>query len=192
MTHFSVRKRICCPRAICQRSVGFAKYSTSLMPTPASSRDACLGRIGLLLWFSVAVPFAVLCFEVFVEYGRCPLFLGLYLAAVMGPSLVYLLVVRGRQWQGRYQDYRALAEGLRVQFFWAASGLPFAVSDNYLPHQTGTLGWIRLALRGPALDGGGGCAGNRGARSGIRPGNAGSRISWHISSGRGTFRKLPT
>jgi hypothetical protein len=110
-------------------------------------------RIGLLLWFALAVPFAVLCFELFVETGRRPVWLGLYLAAVAGPLLVYLLVVRGGQWQGRYQDHRALAEGLRVQFFWAASGVPVAVSDNYLRHQTGTLGWIRLALRGPALDG---------------------------------------
>ena len=110
-------------------------------------------QIGLLLWFALAVPFATLCFEMFTEYGRHLVWLELYLAAILVPSLVYLLVVRRGRWQGRYQDHRALAEGLRVQFFWAASGVPAAVSDNYLRHQTGMLGWIRLALRGPALDG---------------------------------------
>jgi hypothetical protein len=119
------------------------------LPWPKQSKI----RIGLLLWFASAVPFATLCFELFGEYGRHLVWLKLYLAAIMVPSLVYLLAVGRGRWQGRYQDHRALAEGLRVQFFWAASGIPVAVSDNYLRHQTGTLGWIRLALRGPALDG---------------------------------------
>ena len=98
-------------------------------------------QIGLLLGFALAVPFATLCFEMFTEYGRHLVWLGLYLAAILGPSLVYLLIVGRGQWQGRYQDHRALAEGLRVQFFWAASGVPVAVSDNYLRHQAGMLGW---------------------------------------------------
>jgi hypothetical protein len=50
----------------------------------------------------------------------------------------------------RFQDYRALAEALRVQVFWAAA-TPEAVADSYLRKQSGELGWIQFALRGPAL-----------------------------------------
>jgi hypothetical protein len=110
-------------------------------------------RPGMLLWFASAVPLATLCFELFTEYGKHVAWLALYIVAIAGPLLAYLIAVRHGDWQARYQDHRALAEGLRVQFFWAASGVTSAVSDSYLHHQTGTLGWIRLALRGPALDG---------------------------------------
>jgi hypothetical protein len=50
--------------------------------------------------------------------------------------------------QGRYLDYRALAEGLRVQFYWRLSGLRDNVSANYLRKQLDELRWIREALRG--------------------------------------------
>ncbi len=58
---------------------------------------------------------------------------------------------RRREWQNRFQDYRALAEAMRVQLFWGLVAPPIAASDNYLRKQSGDLGWIRLALRGPAL-----------------------------------------
>ena len=110
-------------------------------------------RIGHLLWFAVALPVATLSFEVFAEFKTLVVFLAVYIGVLLASLIFYLLRVARPRLQGRYQDHRALAEGLRVQFFWAASGMPVAVSDNYLRNQTGTLGWIRLALRGPALDG---------------------------------------
>jgi len=50
--------------------------------------------------------------------------------------------------QGRYLDYRALAEGLRVQFYWRLGGLPNSASQSYLRKQLDELRWIREALRG--------------------------------------------
>jgi hypothetical protein len=44
-----------------------------------------------------------------------------------------------------------LAEALRVQMYWAVAALPIVASDNYLRKQAGALGWIQIALRGPAL-----------------------------------------
>lgn len=52
-----------------------------------------------------------------------------------------------REFQSKYLDYRALAEGLRVQFFWRLLGLPDAVEDHYLDKQRDELQWIRYALR---------------------------------------------
>jgi hypothetical protein len=50
-------------------------------------------------------------------------------------------------YQNKHQDYRALAEALRIQFFWQVAGVPEAVVDHYLRKQRGALEWIRNALR---------------------------------------------
>lgn len=52
--------------------------------------------------------------------------------------------------QNRYQDYRALAEGLRVQLFRRLAGLPemlSPVADHYILKHATELDWIRNALR---------------------------------------------
>jgi len=49
--------------------------------------------------------------------------------------------------QGRYLDYRALAEGLRVQFYWRLAGMTDNASSSYLRKQLDELRWIREALR---------------------------------------------
>jgi len=62
-----------------------------------------------------------------------------------------------RCWHRKYLDYRTLAEGLRVQFYWAAAGV---VSDsvaryshdNYLQAQDAELGWIRNVMRVAGLE----------------------------------------
>ncbi len=40
---------------------------------------------------------------------------------------------------------------MRVQLYWAIAAVPSAVSDHYLRKQSGELGWIQFALRGPSL-----------------------------------------
>lgn len=49
--------------------------------------------------------------------------------------------------EDRFLDYRALAEGLRVQFFWTLSGINENVSAHYLSKYEGLLTWIRKAVR---------------------------------------------
>ncbi len=49
--------------------------------------------------------------------------------------------------QARYLDYRALAEGLRVQFYWRLAGLTDNASASYLRKQLDELRWIREGLR---------------------------------------------
>lgn len=93
------------------------------------------------------------CFEIYCEYGKNFRWLTLYLVILAVTAAVYWFLVRKNHWQNRYQDYRALAEAVRVQFYWAASGVPLSASDNYLRQHEGELGWIRFALRGAALRG---------------------------------------
>jgi hypothetical protein len=55
-------------------------------------------------------------------------------------------------WQRKYLDYRTLAEGLRVQFYWAAAGVTSGnvtkfAHDNFLQMQDTELGWIRNVMR---------------------------------------------
>ena len=55
-------------------------------------------------------------------------------------------------WHRRYLDYRTLAEGLRVQFYWAAAGVTTGnvskfAHDNFLQMQDPDLGWIRNVMR---------------------------------------------
>ena len=51
------------------------------------------------------------------------------------------------EYQTKYQDYRALAEALRIQFFWRIAGVSEPVVDRYLRKQHSELEWIRSALR---------------------------------------------
>ena len=55
-------------------------------------------------------------------------------------------------WHRKYLDYRTLAEGLRVQFYWAAAGVTSGsvskfAHDNFLQMQDSDLGWIRNVMR---------------------------------------------
>jgi hypothetical protein len=119
----------------------------------ARAREARFPQLSVLLLFALALPLAVLFYEGYAHLGWAVWGLVAYMAIFAGAYLFYLLVVKRRGWQERFQDYRALAEALRVQFYWAACGFPVAVSDNYLRQHADDLGWIRQALRGPALFG---------------------------------------
>ncbi|MGF6997394.1 hypothetical protein [Paraburkholderia sp. GAS32] len=74
-----------------------------------------------------------------------------YLAALLGAFAVHRWAFKHRRCDERYLDYRALAEGLRVQLFWSIAGEETKVSDHYLLHQATELGWIRVTLRNIAL-----------------------------------------
>lgn len=51
-----------------------------------------------------------------------------------------------RRFQNKYHDYRALAEGLRVQLFWNILGLDDRIEDHYLHKQQDELEWIRRTI----------------------------------------------
>jgi hypothetical protein len=78
-----------------------------------------------------------------------------FLALFAFGYLVYGIARRG-QWHRKYLDYRGLAEGLRVQFYWHMAGVrssgqvPFAY-DSFMQKQDLEIGWIRHAMRGYAL-----------------------------------------
>jgi hypothetical protein len=113
-------------------------------------RDKTQSTFILLIWLAFAAMvvfegFAHLVFPFESLMRLHPLFL-LYPALWLGAFFIWLAAHR-REYQKKYQDYRALAEGLRVQFFWDLLGLPDKVEEHYLQKQKGELEWIRDAIR---------------------------------------------
>jgi hypothetical protein len=95
----------------------------------------CMGLMFLLYWDISAMQYFVLAFLFFLACAAA------------------MQIAATRQgWHRKYLDYRALAEGLRVQFYWAAAGVnsenisKFA-HDNFLQTQDPELGWIRNVMR---------------------------------------------
>lgn len=67
-------------------------------------------------------------------------------------GFVFYVVATKRDWHRKYLDYRALAEGLRVQFYWLVAGVTSRSAtefahDNFLQKQEVELGWIRNVMR---------------------------------------------
>lgn len=67
------------------------------------------------------------------------------------------VLARRRSWHRKYLDYRALAEGLRVQAFWRRAGLEAGgdaefAHDDFLQKQDVELDWIRNVMRSAAIE----------------------------------------
>ena len=66
-------------------------------------------------------------------------------------ALVWYWHRRAQNYDERDHDYRAIAEGARVQFYWRLAGLVHSVSANYMHRQRSELDWIRGAIRATAF-----------------------------------------
>jgi uncharacterized membrane protein YidH (DUF202 family) len=92
--------------------------------------------------------FGVLAFELFahgperIQTTALLIYLGLIVIAFV----VYRLV-NFRDIKTRHLDYRALAEGLRLQFFWKLAGVNQPVTEYYLTKERTELDWVRDAIR---------------------------------------------
>lgn len=73
-------------------------------------------------------------------------FLALYVVLLLAAYGLFGLSKQNR-YESRAFDYRAIAEGVRIQYFWRLAGLEECVADHYLGRQQGVLNWIRRALR---------------------------------------------
>lgn len=95
--------------------------------------------------------FMGLMFLLYSELKTLQYFMFAFLLFFVIAAAVQFAATRGG-WHRKYLDYRALAEGLRVQFYWAAAGVQnenvskFA-HDNFLQTQDPELGWIRNVMR---------------------------------------------
>ena len=105
-------------------------------------RSLAVGRLLYILAFFAASAQIVLRDDTWSTVGKI---------ALLAVALAVLLVARRADVDGRYEDYRALAEGLRVADAWRRAGIRAPVDRFYLRMQAGELQWIRRALRSIAL-----------------------------------------
>ncbi len=94
-----------------------------------------------------AVFLAFLSFAFFAHVSQHPVLLALSLGLLLLGG-VWRGAFRRRNGDTKPEDYRAMAEGLRVRFFWKWVGLPDSVADHYLGKQRSELDWIRNGFRG--------------------------------------------
>jgi hypothetical protein len=92
-----------------------------------------------------------LSFLLYSDLGAPDWMLWVFLLFFMTGLLIAVAAHR-RDWHRKYIDYRALAEGLRVQSFWRRAGLsmtgdPEFAHDNFMQKQDVELGWIRNVMR---------------------------------------------
>ena len=103
---------------------------------------------------SMAV-FIGLIFIVYSEFDGFDFLVNFFLLAFLAGYILFKIGER-RQWHRKHLDYRALAEGLRVQFYWSLAGVIDVQSaefayDNFLQKQDVDLGWIRHVMRNVSL-----------------------------------------
>jgi hypothetical protein len=79
-----------------------------------------------------------------------PEVLGVFFLNLLVAYLLYTFVAK-QKFQDKFQDYRAIAEGLRIQYYWKLAGIEESVANNYLKEQRSELDWIRQGLRSWSL-----------------------------------------
>jgi hypothetical protein len=134
------------PRALANARTAFAVADSLAIEHQKSIYRTMIALFGMI---AVATIFLVMRNLATSDDAR-RICLAAYLLLLTLADLAYLRT-RWRKSQDRFQDYRALAEGLRVQFFWRLAGSRRAASDYYLRKQRSELRWIRDVLRVCAL-----------------------------------------
>lgn len=70
-----------------------------------------------------------------------------YAVGCVGVVIIAQIGFRRSQATEKQDDYRALAEGIRVQFYWTVAGLRKSAATHYMMRQRGELSWVRSAIR---------------------------------------------
>ena len=79
------------------------------------------------------------------------LLMAIFLTCFVATFTLHAVAAKGK-WHSKYLEYRALAEGLRVQLYWSAAGVTSDSTtkyshDNFLQKQDSDLGWIQNVMR---------------------------------------------
>jgi len=156
----------------CARHADAIKAAPSSMPVVPGGANETIDRVfhaadwlavhfrrrvvtALRLTYTVAAMMGI----AFTLYAHMPgndslIYLFLTLFATGG---VVAILAHRRGWHRKYLDYRALAEGLRVQSCWRRAGIAASADhefahDNFLQKQNIELGWIRNVMRAASLE----------------------------------------
>jgi hypothetical protein len=114
-----------------------------------TSEMASLFQKRRFLALKVLLSLVVLSFlflHINAEFFHNPLILLLY-PVTMGIGAIWFSIARKKHFENKHEDYRALAEAYRIQFFLIACGKQDNVSDQYLKRHRGELEWVLYTLR---------------------------------------------
>lgn len=102
-------------------------------------------RVNFLVALLSLVLLAFFYLQMYLEFWSNPFVLLTY-PAVLGLAALFFLWAKYKRYDSRHEDYRALAEGLRVQIYWDRAQVNENAAHHYLYKHTGQLQWIRYAL----------------------------------------------
>jgi len=102
-------------------------------------------RVRLAVFETVIV--AIFFYQIFDDLFFLPGHAVLTYPVVLGIAYLISQWAKRRDFENKYQDYRGLAEGLRVQFFWRLAGLTDSAEAHYLRRQRSEMNWVRKAIR---------------------------------------------
>ena len=107
-------------------------------------------RNRVVLWASVFASLGALFQAVNGIFPKTHWF-ALYGFGVTFAVVLYLFFLRIKKAENNYLEFRALAEGYRVQLFWRLAGVEKYASDHYLQFVRKDVGWLRDGLKNVTL-----------------------------------------
>lgn len=155
LTHFEFGRKQAASYLIAEDSASIIRSDLSL---PAQcllncyAHTDCLAQqfqkktYNVLLLLASLVPFIVFFFETYSNVTTALIAISGYLL-FLGLAYGLYFVTRHQGNQEKFLDYRALAEGLRVCFFWRLAGIRKDSASFYLNKQQSELDWISYAIR---------------------------------------------
>ncbi|MFX4263626.1 hypothetical protein ACOBQJ_15680 [Pelotomaculum propionicicum] len=102
-------------------------------------------RVSTLVNLFILAVIAFFFFELYAHLIQESFMIALYPATLLLASILYIWVKK-HGYENKHLDYRALAEGLRIQLFWKLTGLREDVTRYYLRKQKSELDWVRKGI----------------------------------------------
>jgi hypothetical protein len=90
-------------------------------------------------------------FNIFDQFWAKAYILALF-PIIMGIGYLFYKIAVKKDYENKYYDYRALAEGLRVQFFWKLMRSKENTYDRYLRKYRGDMDWIFQTIRNVCIN----------------------------------------
>ena len=106
--------------------------------------------LALRTLFSLVVV-AFIFLQIYAEFYHKPVYLIMY-PLIMGIGAIWFYLAKRKRYEYKHEDYRALSEAFRVQFYLKVCGSDDNVSDFYLKRHRGELEWVLYTIRSSELD----------------------------------------
>lgn len=103
-----------------------------------------------LKWLLSAPVIAFFFFGAFDELWSMVYMLSLF-PVFFGIAYIIYKYTAKKEYDRKFSDYRVLAEGLRVQFFWKLAGMRENVTDHYHRKYKAEMNWIFYAIRNVSI-----------------------------------------